>query len=212
VFMYQKNSEAGILAASIPFFVLFSIVLTALVASHAISKQQMQKQYDCHKVGIRLQSIYAELADKLEALNPRAKALRRQRQLAQAALLAAPTPEAKAAAYMQLKRIKTQQRLLKFQQESLQMIYRGRYLAYFAHAKIQNRFHIQHLPTKLEFEAFPKNSASPSYQPATNFKNKQRIVFSWQGKWKQQKLHGSCRVDLVKEKKWHAKIHLAKAW
>ena len=88
MFIFLKKSE-GFIVMALPFLSLFVAASLGLGAVIKTAKHEMRRAHECQSSAIELQSIFAELAEKLEAMNPLAKSLQAQEKVARLALAAA---------------------------------------------------------------------------------------------------------------------------
>lgn len=213
--IYQKlfTNQKGSIYFLIPLsMALFFILLTS---SHLLItvKEQQKQSYLCQKNGIELQSIYAQLANSLEELNPSARLLHKQSIQAKKMIQIAPTLPAKAAAIAYHKMILWKQSALRFKQKTLLIKFQAK-----AHIFIQRNFLLKNyiskkIPLKLHFQRKPPHSLSPEYVPSLGFKEKQAFQLQWKKRVPLNKnsfLIGKCEVQLNKEKTWLTKIKMDK--
>jgi len=211
VFIFQKKSNQGFIALALPLFALFILLTAGIMTLYSSTASQMKKQYKCQTAGIRLQSVFAELAEEIEALNPQASLLDAQAKLALAAVIAAPEPASKLAAIKHLKTIKSKQARLRFRQESLFLFYENKYRMLIWRLRLNEKYYVKQLPLQLEFKKTSTTSDSPTYVRKHNFRQKQFIELAWRQSLREGEIQGSCKIDLVKESKWYAKINADKA-
>lgn len=191
-------------------------------------KRKLHSQALCVQGGVKLQRDLAATLDRLLALNPKAQALRRARQAAEAAVTAARTslhPGAIAAAEAVRTAVILQQMALRARQTEL-----------IAHAQMQRTQHERELqravkpwirstvdsqrffPTALAVRPQPLGSLSPDYVPVVGFERWQQHQFSFETElsppflqWDVRQLT-RCSVSLTgKEKAWRPRIVAASA-
>lgn len=170
----------------VSFIPVIILLLCAVVGASLVLLQWRHSHEFCQTSLLEVQNISAKQINKLFALNPRATALRMERAIAEANLLASPSggPPAVAAAKAYLDSVVIRQALLRAQQERI----KGQALLMpnLKLVEVQQKFVRMtaiEMPTTtnahLNVRPTPANSESPDYLPLESFSKRQVIRGSW---------------------------------
>jgi hypothetical protein len=192
------NKRGSVVVSLLILMPLLVAILAVSVAVHLTIRTDAKSRHVCRTELLRSQEKTARALTELLALNPRAKTLRHEREVADRAWQMAPTPPLKAAALIRLTFVIAKQVALAAQQKMLiakgkseshlgpqrvsrsvsaalaedQALYRARAIELGSRASAQS--------ASFDLVATPSASLTPDYQPSRMFEERQTMRIRWQ--------------------------------
>jgi len=157
---------------------IFSLTFTLFAAgivTYSVKNLLSSELKSCIESTTALNRSRRKSLEHLFSLNPKAKALRIKRRLAESAYRSAPTPPLKAAAFGVLQTVKILQKNFRAYQKTIIVKLKSHSLA-FKIKSLKKRQHIQRISYKTLVTAHPKKSDSPSYKTANGFTSSTKVL------------------------------------